>query len=204
MGQGIIGISASFLVLTVLILWMIIISKGGTWTIKSIVIFIATLFTIIVFLSLKNFIGWPSKSKLPQEFQLHWAIIHEPNKLKRKEGYIYMWATELSVNDKNFGIPRAYKLKYTRKNHKQVAAALLRLGDGILQKGEKVEAKEDIDIEEDLSNLQDFVIYDLPKPLLPQKSREGIQAGETKKGFDAIESDPKTGKPLEKKEGLKE
>ena len=126
------------------------------------------------------------------------------NKLKRKEGYIYMWATELSVNDKNFGIPRAYKLKYTRKNHKQVAAALLRLGDGILQKGEKVEAKEDIDIEEDLSNLQDFVIYDLPKPLLPQKSREGIQAGETKKGFDAIESDPKTGKPLEKKEGLKE
>ncbi len=203
MGQGIIGISASFLVLTVLILWMIIISKGGTWTIKSIVIFIATLFTIIVFLSLKNFIGWPSKSKLPQEFQLHWAIIHEPNKLKRKEGYIYMWATELSVNDKNFGIPRAYKLKYTRKNHKQVAAALLRLGDGILQKGEKVEAKEDLDIEEDLSNLQDFVIYDLPKPLLPQKSREGTQAGETKKGFNAIEIDPETGRPLEKEEELK-
>ena len=69
MGQGIIGISASFLVLIALILWMIIISKGGMWTIKSIVIFIAALFTIIVFLSLKNFIGWPSKSKLPQEFQ---------------------------------------------------------------------------------------------------------------------------------------
>ena len=64
--------------------------------------------------------------------------------------------------------------------------------------------KEDIDTEEDLSNLQDFVIYDLPKPLLPQKSREGTQAGKTKKGFDAIEIDPKTGKPLEKKEGLKE
>ena len=115
-----------------------------------------------------------------------------------------MWTTELSVNGKNSGIPRAYKSKYTRKNHEQVAAALLRLGDGILQKGEKVEAKEDIDTEEDLSNLQDFVIYDLPKPLLPQKSREGTQAGETKKGFDAIEIDPKTGKPLEKKEGLKE
>ena len=204
MGQGIIGISASFLVLIALILWMIIISKGGMWTIKSIVIFIAALFTIIVFLSLKNFIGWPSTSKLPEEFQLHWAIIHEPNKLERKEGYIYMWTTELSVNGKNSGIPRAYKSKYTRKNHEQVADALLRLGDGILQKGEKVEAKEDIDTEEDLSNLQDFVIYDLPKPLLPQKSSEGTQAGETKKGFDAIEIDPKTGKPLEKKEGLKE
>ena len=138
MAEGIIGISASFLVLIVLILWMIIISKGGMWTIKSIVISITTLFTIIVFLSLKNFIGWPIKSKLPEEFQLHWAIIHEPNKLERKEGYIYMWTTELSVNGKNSGIPRAYKSKYTRKNHEQVAAALLRLGDGILQKGEKV------------------------------------------------------------------
>ena len=204
MGQGIIGISASFLVLIALILWMIIISKGGMWTIKSIVIFIAALFTIIVFLSLKNFIGWPSTSKLPEEFQLHWAIIHEPNKLERKEGYIYMWTTELSVNGKNSGIPRAYKSKYTRKNHEQVAAALLRLGDGILQKGEKVEAKEDIDTEEDLSNLQDFVIYDLPKPLLPQKSREGTQAGETQKGLNAIEIDPETGRPIKGTEGLNE
>ena len=204
MGQGIIGISASFLVLIALILWMIIISKGGMWTIKSIVISIATLFTIIVFLSLKNFIGWPIKSKLPEEFQLHWAIIHEPNKLERKEGYIYIWATELNANSKNSGIPRAYKSKYTRKNHEQVAAALLRLGDGILQKGEQIEAKEDIDTEEDLSKLQDFVIYDLPKPLLPQKSREGTQAGETQKGLNAIEIDPETGRPIKGTEGLNE
>ena len=204
MGQGIIGISASFLVLIALILWMIIISKGGMWTIKSIVIFIAALFTIIVFLSLKNFIGWPSTSKLPEEFQLHWAIIHEPNKLERKEGYIYIWATELNANSKNSGIPRAYKSKYTRKNHEQVAAALLRLGDGILQKGEQIEAKEDIDTEEDLSKLQDFVIYDLPKPLLPQKSREGTQAGEAQKGFNTIEIDPETGRPIKGTEGLNE
>ena len=204
MGQGIIGISASFLVLIALILWMIIISKGGMWTIKSIVIFIAALFTIIVFLSLKNFIGWPSTSKLPEEFQLHWAIIHEPNKLERKEGYIYIWATELNANSENSGIPRAYKSKYTRKNHEQVAAALLRLGDGILQKGEQIEAKEDIDTEEDLSKLQDFVIYDLPKPLLPQKSREGTQAGETQKGFNTIEIDPETGRPIKGTEGLNE
>ena len=204
MGQGIIGISASFLVLIALILWMIIISKGGMWTIKSIVIFIAALFTIIVFLSLKNFIGWPSTSKLPEEFQLHWAIIHEPNKLERKEGYIYIWATELNANSENSGIPRAYKSKYTRKNHEQVAAALLRLGDGILQKGEQIEAKEDKDTEEDLSKLQDFVIYDLPKPLLPQKSREGPQAGETQKGFNTIEIDPETGRPIKGTEGLNE
>ena len=80
----------------------------------------------------------------------------------------------------------------------------MRLGDGILQKGEQIEAKEDIDTEEDLSKLQDFVIYDLPKPLLPQKSREGTQAGETQKGFNAIEIDPETGRPIKGTEGLNE
>ena len=205
MAEGIIGISASFLALTALILWLVIISKGSMWTAKSIVITLTTLFTIIVFLSLKNFIGWPSKAKLPKEFQLHWAIVHEPNKLNRNKGYIYMWATELNENNKGSGIPRAYKSKYTRKNHEQVAAALLRLEDGILQKGEKVENKQEIDTEEDLSKLQEFVIYDLPKPLPPQKSREGTQAGETKKkGFNTIDIDPETGKPINENENLKE
>ena len=54
MAEGIIGISASFLALTALILWLVIISKGSMWTAKSIVITLTTLFTIIVFLSLKS------------------------------------------------------------------------------------------------------------------------------------------------------
>ena len=62
MAEGIIGLSASFLLLVALILWLIILSKGKFWIIKSIVITVATLFSIIVLLSLKDFIGWPSKS----------------------------------------------------------------------------------------------------------------------------------------------
>jgi len=195
MAEGIIGLTASFLVLVALILWLIILSKGKFWIIKSIVITTSTLFSIIVLISLKDFIGWPSSSKLPQEFQLHWAIIDEPNKIKNTEGAIYMWVTKLDKENKNKGLPRSYKIDYTRKNHEEIMKGLINLGDGIQQKGEKVKVKED------LSNLQEIIIYELPKPLLPEKNtRRREQDGAKTSGFNTLEIDPETGKPiLEKK-----
>ena len=202
MAEGIIGLTASFLVLVALILWLIILSKNQLWIIKSIIIISATLFSIVVLFSLKDFIGWPSKSTLPQEFQLHWAIIDEPSKVNNTEGAIYMWVTALDKENKSKDLPRAYKIDYTRKNHEEIMKGLISLGDGIQQKGEKVKVKEDIDIEEDLSNLQEIVIYELPKPLLPEKNtRRREQNDPTTSGFNALEIDPETGKPiLEKKE----
>ena len=202
MAEGIIGLTASFLVLVALILWLIILSKNKLWIIKSIIIISATLFSIVVLFSLKDFIGWPSKSTLPQEFQLHWAIIDEPSKVNNTEGAIYMWVTALDKENKSKDLPRAYKIDYTRKNHEEIMKGLISLGDGIQQKGEKVKVKEDIDIEEDLSNLQEIVIYELPKPLLPEKNtRRREQNDPTTSGFNALEIDPETGKPiLEKKE----
>ena len=89
-----------------------------------------------------------------------------------------------------------------RKNHEEIVKGLISLGDGIQQKGERVKAKEDIDIEEDLSNLQEIVIYELPKPLLPDKNDSRTeQGGASSNNFNALEIDPETGRPiLEKKE----
>ncbi len=196
MAEGMIGLTASFLILVALILWLIILSKGKFWIIKSIVILTTTLFSIVVLLSLKDFVGWPSSSNLPEEFLLHWAIINEPDKIKNTEGEIYIWATKLDKENKIKGIPRAYKIDYTRKNHEEITAGLIKVGEGIQQKGQKVKAKENIDIDEDLSNLQEIAIFDLPKPLLPQKNREGTRTNEATKGFNAIEIDPETGRTI--------
>ncbi len=196
MAEGIIGLSASFLLLVALILWLIILSKGKFWIIKSIVITAATSFSIVVLLSLKDFIGWPSESKLPQEFQLHWAIIDEPDKIKNTQGAIYMWITKLDKENKNKGLARAYKIEYTRKNHEEIMKGLIAIGDGIQQKGEMVKAKEDIDVEEDLSNVQEIVIYELPKPLLPEKNRKIEQGSPPTSNFNVLEIDPETGKPI--------
>ena len=75
---------------------------------------------------------------------------------------------------------------------------LISLGDGIQQKGEKV--KEDIDIDEDLSNIQEIVIYELPKPLLPEKNTREMQDKVPKNNFNVLEIDPETGKPIIEKE----
>ena len=200
MAEGIIGLSASFLVIVALILWLIILSKNQLWIIKSIIIISATLFSIVVLFSLKDFIGWPSKSTLPQEFQLHWAIIDEPSKVNNTEGAIYMWVTALDKENKSKDLPRAYKIDYTRKNHEEIMKGLISLGDGIQQKGEKVKVKENIDIDEDLSNLQEIVIYELPKPLLPEKNTRREQGGGGTSGFNTLEIDPETGKPILQKE----
>lgn len=52
----------------------------------------------------------------------------------------------------------------------------------VFNKRRKVKVKEDIDIEEDLSNLQEIMIYELPKPLLPEK----IQEEESKVGQQQV------------------
>jgi len=109
-----------------------------------------------------------------------------------------MWVTELDNENKNKGLPRAYKIDYTRKNHEEIMKGLISLGDGIQQKGEKV--KENIDIDEDLSNLQEIVIYELPKPLLPEKNTRREQGGGATSGFNTLEIDPETGKPILEKE----
>ena len=81
---------------------------------------------------------------MPHEFQLHWAIFDEPDKIKNTEGAIYMWITKLDKENKNKGLPRAYKIKYTRKNHEEIMKGLIALGDGVQLKGKMVKVEEDI------------------------------------------------------------
>lgn len=51
-----------------------------------------------------------------------------------------MWVTKLDKENKNKGLPRSYKIDYTRKNHEEIMKGLINLGDGIQQK-EKSKSK---------------------------------------------------------------
>ena len=56
---------------------------------------------------------------------------------------------------------------------------------------------------EEINNLSigdEIAIFDLPKPLLPQKNREGTNPNETTRGFNTLEIDPETGRPILDKE----
>jgi len=132
-------IAAAFVVITSLILWFVIGSRG-MWGLKIATIASALYFCLSISFSLENFEGWPSHASLPEEFRVHWVVIEEPDK-KGGEGAIYIWAKSLKSLDGESGwwisfegsstnAPRAYKLPYTRELHERAQDALKRLQAG--------------------------------------------------------------------------
>ena len=85
-----------FFSLFILVLWFIIGAKGH-WALKAIVIAMTLHFCISIGLSLEGFAGWPSADGLPDKFMVHWIVVEEPDKRTKTGGAIYVWATELGV-----------------------------------------------------------------------------------------------------------
>ena len=146
-------IMASFVIITSLVLWFVIGSRG-MWGLKAATIAAALYFCLSISFSLENFEGWPSNTSLPEEFRVHWVVIEEPDK-KGSEGAVYIWAENLqplesdsgwwlSFEKGNTDTPRAYKLPYSRDLHERAQQALERLqaGEGVMGKNGGGEAGE--------------------------------------------------------------
>jgi hypothetical protein len=133
-----------FFSLTGLILWFIIGARGH-WGIKAFIILLTLHVCLSVGMSIPNFAGWPSGDRLPDKFLVHWITIKEPDKKTKEDGYIYIWATTLSQQEKevegwkqyllSFGVqdftePRAYRTPYTREGHERGEDALKKIKNG--------------------------------------------------------------------------
>ena len=88
-------IIASFIIITSLILWLVIGSRG-MWGLKAATIAAAVYFCLSISFSLENFEGWPSDTSLTEEFRVHWIVIEEPDK-KGGEGAVYHWVARLRL-----------------------------------------------------------------------------------------------------------
>ena len=73
------SIALTFFIISSLLLWIVIGSKGH-WGLKAVTIAFVLYFCLSINLSLSNLLGWPSDQSLPEEFQVHWIEIKEPNK----------------------------------------------------------------------------------------------------------------------------
>ena len=133
-----------FFSLTGLILCFIIGARGH-WGIKAFIILLTLHVCLSVGMSIPNFAGWPSGDRLPDKFLVHWITIKEPDKKTKEDGYIYIWATTLSQQEKevegwkqyllSFGVqdftePRAYRTPYTREGHERGEDALKKIKNG--------------------------------------------------------------------------
>ena len=139
---GISGVTILYVLLMVLLSWSIIGIKGH-WIIKGLFMAIAIWFSVTLYYSFHNFMGWPSEETISTQYsQLIWFQIKEPSKVSNHPGAIYLWVREIPDSEKIEGltlkqlsnpmvwftypdetVPRAYKIPYTKKAHRKLREA---------------------------------------------------------------------------------
>jgi hypothetical protein len=113
MTSTVIAVSAAYVVMGVLLLIMGLSSRFAWW-VKATAIVVASAFFIEVFFATKGLLGWPANSQLPPRFQLLWVRVVEPDRISGNRGAIYLWIEEVDENNVPDGVPRAFRLPYSR------------------------------------------------------------------------------------------
>src|SRR5215470_3376665 len=107
------GVSAAYVVLALVVLSMGLSSRFAWW-VKAGVIVVSSVFFIEVFFASKSLLGWPASGALPPKFQLLWTRVVEPDPKMGSRGAIYLWLEEIDSNNVPSGLPRSYRLPYSR------------------------------------------------------------------------------------------
>jgi len=184
------SIALAFLVISSLILWFVIGSKG-MWGVKAATISAALYFCLSIGMSLENLAGWPSMQELPEEFRVYWVIVEEPDKKTADKGSVFIWVKDaapkeeegdwlLSFYSNNRSEPRSYQLPYSRELHEDAEKAVekIRAGGKVGGKrgGEKGEGKGGGKKGQDgnkgggsLSGFSGIIFHELPPSKLPEK-----------------------------------
>ena len=114
MTWAILGLSAGFILVLSFLLYLLFkthLSIGS----KFIALALASVFFIVQYQSLHQFMGWPSTAQLPEEFILIATNVREPNKQTDDLGIMYWWVRESSDLTQP---PRVYELPYKAEMQK--------------------------------------------------------------------------------------
>jgi hypothetical protein len=129
MTGALIGLAASWLALAVLLLSLNL-RSGWRWPVKAGAIALSLGFLVVGFLALEAMFGWPTEAAPPARFQLHAAVVDEPDRLRGSGGAIYLWLSPQDPGADRSEPPRAFALPYSRELHEQVARAQAGLQGG--------------------------------------------------------------------------
>ena len=129
MTAAVVGLAASYLVILLLLLSLNL-RSAWRWPVKAGAILVTIGFLVGGFLALEAMLGWPTEATPPARFQLHAALVHEPDRINRSHGSIFLWLSPQDAEGRPGAPPRAYALPYSRALHEQVARAQGRLQEG--------------------------------------------------------------------------
>ena len=113
MTPTVLAISAAYVVLGVLLLALGLFARLAWW-VKAAAIVVTSVFFVEAFFATKGLLGWPRVGQLPPRFQLLWVRVVEPDRLAANPGAIYLWIEEVDDNNVPDGVPRSYRLPYSR------------------------------------------------------------------------------------------
>ena len=111
--QTLLAIGIGYVVVT-LLLMVLLLRSLWAWWVKALAIVLTCGFSIFAFYAGLELLGWAGYGHLPERFQVLWVRVVEPSRAFSDPGAIYLWVEELDENNVPSGIPRAYKLRYTR------------------------------------------------------------------------------------------
>ena len=142
MTSTVLAISAAYVVIGVLLL-IVALAAPLTWPVKAAAIVVTSLFFMEAFFATKDLLGWPRSGALPARFQLLWARVVEPDSKTGERGAIYLWIEEVDDNNVPDGVPRSYRLPYSRVLADRSAKARDEIMRGKPQQGSVEELKGD-------------------------------------------------------------
>ena len=134
MTSTVLAISAAYVVIGVLLLALGLTGRLAWW-VKATAIVVTSVFFVEVFFATKDLLGWPRTGALPPRFQLLWVRVVEPDLKSANAGAIYLWIEEVDDNNVPDGVPRSYRLPYSRPLADRAAKARDEIMSGKPQQG---------------------------------------------------------------------
>ncbi len=107
--------------------------------------------------------GWPTGSRLPEQFHLISASVVEPNRQINHPGAIYLWLRRTPIDQ-----PRSHELPYSRSLHERLQQSLDRMRAGNRQIG-NYSGRESGGKGQSQNNEIELNFEDAPPPKLPPK-----------------------------------
>ena len=64
-------------------------------------IFIISIFYVFSWRGYIGVLGWPTLEELPDDFNILWVVIQEPNKARSNEGELFLWIKEIDRSEEH-------------------------------------------------------------------------------------------------------
>ena len=134
MTSTVLAISAAYVVICVLLLTLGLSSRFAWW-VKASVIVMTSLFFVEVFFATKGLLGWPRAGSFPLDSNCCGCGWSSRTPRAAIPGAIYLWIEEVDENNVPDGVPRSYRLPYSRPLADRTAKARDEIMSGKPQQG---------------------------------------------------------------------